>query len=83
VHRTTLERWAKVGIRGGIKLETALLGATRVSSIEAVERFIARLNDTTHTTQDVDGSATRRTRTTKQRQRASDDAVEALKKRGY
>jgi hypothetical protein len=43
VHRSVLERWRTRGIRG-IVLETALIGGTRVTTEQAIERFIERLN---------------------------------------
>ena len=33
------------GIKGGIKLETILVGGKRFTSVEAIERFVARLSD--------------------------------------
>src|SRR3954464_9456373 len=78
VHRTTLERWAKVGVRGGIKLETTLLGVTRVSSVEAVARFTAQLNGHAPPP-DLDTAPTSRpTRTPRQRRKASEDALAKL-----
>src|SRR4051794_16409145 len=83
VHRTTLERWAKVGVRGGIKLDTALLGATRVSSVEAVERFMAQLNGHAPTPDQSTVPTTKPTRTPRQRRKASEDALAKLAQAGY
>lgn len=49
INRSTLERWRTRGVRsqGGsrVTLETALVGAgTRVTTVEAIQRFFARLN---------------------------------------
>jgi hypothetical protein len=83
VHRTTLERWAKVGVKGGIKLETALLGMTRVSSVEAVERFLAELNRSTPAANQNTTPSAKPTRTPRQRQKASEDAAAKLENAGY
>ncbi|WP_182870877.1 DUF1580 domain-containing protein [Rhodopirellula sp. JC639] len=42
-HRSTLYRWMTRGVRG-IRLESALFGGERVTSIEALSRFFERLN---------------------------------------
>jgi hypothetical protein len=39
---STLWRWRTKGVRG-VKLETALVGGRRVTSIEALERFVAAI----------------------------------------
>jgi hypothetical protein len=78
-----LERWAKVGVRGGIKLETVLLGVTRVSSVEAVERFTAQLNGHAPTSDQKLAPTSKPTRTPRQRMKASEDAVAKLTKAGY
>jgi hypothetical protein len=83
VHRTTLERWAKTGVRGGIKLETALLGATRVSSVEAVERFVAQLSGHAPGPDPTTAPTSKRIRTPRQRRKASEDALAQLAKAGY
>lgn len=44
IHRATLERWRTRGV-GGITLETMKLGGVRVTSDEAVRRFIERVNE--------------------------------------
>jgi hypothetical protein len=44
VHRGTLERWRTRG-RRGIKLETFLLGGIRMTTEEAILRFIERMSD--------------------------------------
>jgi hypothetical protein len=78
-----LERWAKVGVKGGIKLETALLGMTRVSSVEAVERFMAQLNGHAPTLDQNTVPTSKPIRTPRQRRKASEDAVAKLAKEGY
>jgi len=55
-------RWVLYGIRGGIKLDSALIGGKRFTSEEALERFVARLNS-------PDGTAPT-VRTNKQREKA-------------
>lgn len=49
VNRSTLERWRLRGVRGPggerVVLETALIGpGNRVTTVEALERFFAKLN---------------------------------------
>ena len=44
VHVATLWRWAHHGLRG-IKLETMKMGGTRVTSLEALQRFFQKLSD--------------------------------------
>jgi len=41
-HLATVWRWASAGVRG-VTLETAHIGGRRVTSQEAVSRFLARL----------------------------------------
>ncbi len=43
VSRATIWRWALTG-RRGVRLETVLLG-DRFTSVEAIARFVAKLND--------------------------------------
>jgi hypothetical protein len=43
-HTSTLIRWALRGLRG-VRLETVLIGGRRYTSVEAIERFLARLNE--------------------------------------
>jgi hypothetical protein len=43
-HLATVYRWWQKGVRGGIKLETALVGGRRFTSREAVQRFVERLS---------------------------------------
>jgi Protein of unknown function (DUF1580) len=42
-HISTLYRWATVGCRG-VVLETIQIGATRCTSLEALQRFFERLS---------------------------------------
>jgi hypothetical protein len=49
-------RWVLYGVRGGIRLESCLIGGKRFTSEEAIERFISRINaepGTTPTTRTV------------------------------
>ena len=45
-HVATLYRWAARGMRG-VKLETIRVGGTLCTSLEALQRFCARLTDPT------------------------------------
>lgn len=74
-HPGTIWRWYKKGLRGGIKLETILIGGRRMTSREALQRFAQR------TTTQADGVPPP-SRTAKQRQRAKDEADKVLKKAG-
>ena len=69
-HPSTLHRWRLRGIRG-IRLETVRCGGRRLTSVEAVRRFLAE------TTAAVDGASTP-ARTSRQRQAAIDRAEAEL-----
>lgn len=43
VNPSTIWRWASHGVRG-VRLETVRVGGTTCTSLEALERFFARLN---------------------------------------
>jgi hypothetical protein len=43
-HTSTVIRWALRGLRG-VRLETILVGGRRYTSVEAIERFLERLNE--------------------------------------
>ena len=43
-HRSTLYRWMDSGV-GGVRLEFARIGGTRVTSREALQRFVDRRSD--------------------------------------
>jgi hypothetical protein len=70
-------------VKGGIKLETALLGMTRVSSVEAVERFMAELNGHAPTPDQSMAPISKPTRTPRQRLRSSEHEAAKLVKAGY
>ena len=74
-HPGTVFRWITKGLRGGIKLETSMVGGRRYTTHEALQRFIERT-----TTRAAGVSAP--PQTAKQRQRALDDADSVLKKAG-
>jgi hypothetical protein len=74
-HLATVYRWMVKGVRGGIRLETALVGGRRFTSREAIQRFVDRLSgergDAVHV------------RTPRQRQRAAAKANDELAKAGW
>jgi len=41
----TLHRWRLQGVRGGVKLETLVVGGVRFTSREAIARFVDLQND--------------------------------------
>jgi hypothetical protein len=43
VHVSTIHRWAMAGVRGE-RLESLLVGGTRMTSVEALQRFYERLS---------------------------------------
>ena len=43
-HITTLMRWALRGVKG-VRLETVKVDGRRFTSLEAIQRFLARLNE--------------------------------------
>ena len=69
VNVSTIWRWVLRGVRGH-KLESALIGGQRFTSIEALERFIGRINTPTGISSSV--------RTPKQREKAIAAAEQAL-----
>jgi hypothetical protein len=54
----TMNRWRTRGV-GGVVLETAKVGGTVVTTIEAVLRFVERLSTHEHTTRDPTPAARR------------------------
>jgi hypothetical protein len=74
-HLATVYRWFTKGVRGGIKLETVLVGGRRFTSREAVQRFVDRLSG--------DRGDAVQARTPKQRQRAAEAANQELAKAGW
>jgi Protein of unknown function (DUF1580) len=74
-HLATVYRWFTRGVRGGIKLETALVGGRRFTSREAVQRFVDRLSGER-------GDAVK-VRTPRQRERAAAKANDELAKAGW
>ncbi len=72
---STIYRWFQTGVRGGIKLETALVGGRRFTSREAVQRFVDRLSGER-------GDAVK-VRTPRQRERAATKANDELAKAGW
>lgn len=73
-HISTIHRWRLRGIRGQ-KLETILVGGRRFTSVEALERFIAR------TTAAANGEQIP-VRTPRQREKAIEQADRELAKDG-
>ena len=53
LHVTTIHRWASAAGARGVRLESVLVGGTRMTTVEAVQRFVDRLNDL-----DMDGGIT-------------------------
>ncbi len=45
-HCGTIARWALKG-RNGVRLESVVIGGRRFTSLEAISRFVARLNEKT------------------------------------
>lgn len=45
VNVATVWRWYRVGVKGGLKLETWLVGGRRYTSEEAYQRFLKRINE--------------------------------------
>jgi hypothetical protein len=77
VSLTTLWRWATAGIRGGIRLRTALVGGHRATTKEWVDEFLAALN-----APQEEATTRPRRRTPEQRRRASRNAEERLRAAG-
>jgi hypothetical protein len=71
-HISTLHRWRLKGVRG-VRLESILCGNNRFTSTEAIQRFIARLNEAEFSAPEI---------TESQRLRDSVVAREELRKMG-
>lgn len=78
-HASTLYRWATSGCRG-VVLETLMVGATRCTSVEALQRFFDRLT----AAKDTPGLVVvdRLSRTAARRQRDSERAAAELERSG-
>jgi hypothetical protein len=74
IHPGSMERWARVGVRG-VRLEVALVGGQLCSSRESVARFIERVTAARTGKGDL---APRPTRTARQRQRDHERATKKL-----
>ena len=74
-HLATVHRWFMHGLRGGIKLETVLVGGRRFTSREAIQRFVDRLSG--------DRGDAVSARTPRQRERAADKANQELAQAGW
>ena len=73
VHVATLHRWASPGGLQGVRLETIKVGGIRYTSAEALERFITKCSA---------DNALREPQSTRQRQRAFDQAERELESAG-
>lgn len=69
-HISTLHRWRLRGV-GGVRLETCMIGGRRMTSLEAIERFVDAV------TQQADEEP-QQVRTPRQRQRAIERAEAEL-----
>src|SRR5579871_3728719 len=78
-HLATVYRWWQRGVRGGIKLETALVGNRRFTSHEAIQRFVDRLSGG----DGAQSGAPVQHRTPTQRQRAAEKANTELAAAGW
>ena len=73
-HLSTVLRWASRG-QNGVRLETKMLGGRRMTSTEAVDRYVAAV------TAARDARPARPSLTPKQASRAADDAAAKLQRR--
>ena len=72
-HVATLHRWAsRRGVRGGIRLETYLVGGIRMTTPAAIERFLRRLNGDAPLVDQIDAEDVAR------RGREADQALAAM-----
>jgi hypothetical protein len=74
IHPGSMERWARIGVRG-VRLEVALVGGQLCTSREAVARFIERV---TAARSGAGDPAPEPTRTARQRQRSSERDARTL-----
>jgi len=83
LHVATIHRWATRGIRG-VRLECAKVGRYRVTTADAIERFVAELTAQDQTHNHVDRVTTTRPhrRAPRARQVAVDRALQELARAG-
>jgi uncharacterized protein DUF1580 len=74
-HVSCIYRWAQRGLRG-VRLEVLQCGGTKVTSLEALQRFFERLSAVT-------AGETPAARSSTQRQRAADHAGKELESQGW
>jgi hypothetical protein len=74
-HVSCIYRWAQHGLRG-VRLEVLQCGGTKVTSLEALQRFFERLSAVT-------AGETPAARSSAQRQRAADQADKDLAAQGW
>jgi hypothetical protein len=55
-HLSTIFRWAQKGVRGGVRLETVVVGGRRFTSVEAICRFVAALSRRPASNKQEDGT---------------------------
>ena len=76
-HVASVYRWTTQGVRGGIRLESIVVGGVRYTSIEAIQRFIERT-----TAASAGASVPPPKPTTRQREAAIRRAERALERAG-
>ncbi len=78
IHHASIYRWAVNGCRG-VRLETVQVGGMKVTSTEALERFVERLSNPSETDKaDATGERARQRRSSRQRQKAAEKAGREL-----
>lgn len=55
----TLHRWRLRGVRGGVVLETMVVGGQRFTSVEAIARFVAAMNRSEQSQPEMNGQQRR------------------------
>ena len=72
-HNSTVWRWHQKGVRG-VKLETILIGGTRYTSNEALQRFFDRTTAAAAGTESVPRTSAQRQRSFEKAERELNDA---------
>lgn len=82
-HTSTLFRWTRKGVRGGIKLDSVRIGRKLCTSREALDRFFEAVTNAPTPEPDKQSAAPDWSRTPKQREHAIDAASKRMQARGF
>lgn len=82
-HTSTLFRWTRKGVRGGVKLECVRIGRKLCTSREALDRFFHAVTEAPAPEPNEQGSVQDWSRTPRQQERAVNAASVRLRASGF